>query len=368
LADGTELYVEPQTLFRTGADWWVVGSPSYRFDVAPGRDAVNVSRYEHVAVTVGNPARAMDGALAGTTGSLIAAPLEEGRWAAIFDQVDPDSLPERRFPVTFWYGEHDGTRWSLIEPLPVPPGTRLDLRQSSNLVRVGDRLAWIAYDDDRDRTPLHYYERVGGSWRHERIPDLDVELVVLKGDEQAQLWMLLAGNDPEVPGWQKTIRLYREGPPRELVSRVVAVPGAEGIIYHPAVEWGPEGIAVSWQVASPQGLRAYSRVGIRPGDSPGSIVQLDDGAEYVYSTTMPDGSLAWIVEHIDPETGREELRLLRVEGTRVVRAATAPSPFTGFFRIQAAGPDEILLVGPQMGRAPPETPVRSVILRLSTSC
>jgi hypothetical protein len=32
------------------------------------------------------------------------------------------------------------------------------------------------------------------------------------------------------------------------------------------------------------------------------------------------------------------------------------------------GPDEVLLVGPEMGLVQTETPVRSLILRLSTSC
>jgi hypothetical protein len=98
------------------------------------------------------------------------------------------------------------------------------------------------------------------------------------------------------------------------------------------------------------------------------LVELDDNALNVYSLTMPDGSLAWVAEHIDLAAQHEELRLLRLDGFRVVIAATAPSPFTGFFRAQPSGPNEVLLVGAQMGLVPTETPVRSLILRLSASC
>ena len=82
----------------------------------------------------------------------------------------------------------------------------------------------------------------------------------------------------------------------------------------------------------------------------------------------PDGTIAWLAEHEDRATRSKELRLLRLDGSRVVRAATAPSPFTGFFATAPNGADEVLLVGPQMGLVPTETPVRSLILRLSTSC
>jgi hypothetical protein len=216
--------------------------------------------------------------------------------------------------------------------------------------------------------PLHRYERVGGAWRHELLTDEHVELTVLEVDEESRLWMLLVAVDTVLPGQPKSIRLYREAPSRELVSRVAAVRASEGIIDHPSVELGPDGAAVSWAVATPDGLRAFTRTRIGPGSVPDSIVELDDHVEYVYSMTMPDGSLAWVVEHIDRATGREELRLLRLDGSRVVRVASVPSPFTGFFRVQPTGPTEVLLVGPQMGRVPTETPVRSLFLRLSTSC
>jgi hypothetical protein len=125
---------------------------------------------------------------------------------------------------------------------------------------------------------------------------------------------------------------------------------------------------VSWVVASEEWWRAFARTGIRPGAAD-SIVQLDDNALHLYDLTMPDGSLAWVADHlIDGTLENKELRLLRLDGSRVVRLAAVRNPLTGFFAAQPAGPDEVLLVGPQMGRVQTETPVRSLILRLSTSC
>ena len=127
------------------------------------------------------------------------------------------------------------------------------------------------------------------------------------------------------------------------------------------------GATVSWLVQRPEGWGAFARTNIRRGNA-GTFLTLDENARNLYTMVQPDGSIAWLAEHEDRPTRYKELRLLRFDGARVLRAASAPSPFTGFFATAPYGADEVLLVGPQMGLAPPETPVRSLILRLSTSC
>ncbi|MGE0161039.1 MAG: hypothetical protein AB7T31_16700 [Gemmatimonadales bacterium] len=369
-ADGTELYIEPQNLFALGDAWVVAGAPSYRWGVAPGRDAVRLQTDAHVAAVVARPAVPIARPRAARTGSVIATPLGDGRWAAIFDEIHPDSIPGVFSPLSWWYGEHDGTRWTLVEPLPVPPASRLLLRQSSNLVRAGDRLVWIGYDDAERASPAHMYryERGDGTWRYERMPDEFVEVAVLEYDDGAGLWMLLVGLDEELPGFQKSIRLYREGRTRELVARVTAEPGADRMISWPSMQIQDGAVHVSWVVSAREGSRAFVRSGIRSGVDPGPIVELDDNAPHLRTLTMPDGSPAWIAEHLDPVTQQKELRVLRLDGTRILRAAAVPSPFTGFFSARARDANDIVLVGPQMGRVSPETPVRSLVLRLSTSC
>jgi hypothetical protein len=367
LADGTELYVEPQNLFRLGDEWMVAGAPSYQWSVAPGRDAVSVTREAYVAVALDTPARAVPKALPdGRIGSMLATPLGNNRWAAIFDDVDPDSIHALAPPQGYWYGEHDGRRWTLVERLPTPPGSQPDLRQSSDLVRVGDRLVWIAFERGRVGTILHRYERRDGVWLHERMPDEFVEHLAIGLDAESRLWIALAGQDAGLPTHARTIRLYREGSPRELVSRVETLVGGP-MILQLFVDVRDGAATVSWVTLGADGSRAYARAGIRP-DSAGPVVLLDDSALHLYPMTMSDSSLAWIAEHQDGRTRRKELELLRLDDMRVSRVASAPSPFTGFFRAKSNGPDEVLLVGAQMGVVQTETPVRSLILRLSTSC
>jgi hypothetical protein len=366
-ADGSELYIEPQTLFQVGSEWLVAGSPSYGWSVAPGRDAVQTSRLEHVAAFLGHTARAIERPLPGPIGSMISTPLGDGRWAAIFDEVmSADSVPAANFPISYWYGEHDGSRWTLVEPLPTPPGSEISLRQSSALVNAGDRLVWISFENVRIGMELHRYERRDGAWRYERLPGEWLERVEIGYALESGLWMALVGPDADLPRFRKSIRLYREGPPLELVSRIDTLPGGP-TVPELAVDVLPDGVTVSWIVGRPGGWGAFARTDIRPGNA-GTLLALDDNARHLYSIERPDGTIAWLAEHEDRETRYKELRLLRLDGSRIVRAASAPSPFTGFFATAPHGADEVLLVGPQMGLAPPETPVRSLILRLSTSC
>ena len=298
---------------------------------------------------------------------MISTPLRKGGWAAIFDEImSADSVPPASFPISNWYGEHDGSRWTLVEPLPTPPGSELSLRQSSALVETDDRLVWISFENTRMGTALHRYERVDGVWRYERMPDEWVERVQIEYDAQSGLWMALVGQDSDLPRFPKTIRLYREGPPRELVSRIETLPGGP-LVLALTVDLLQGGATVSWLVQRPEGWGAFARTNIRQ-ESAGTLLTLDDNARNLYTLIQPDGSIAWLAEHEDRPTRYKELRLLRFDGARVLRAASAPSPFTGFFATAPYGANEVLLVGPQMGLAPPETPVRSLILRLSTSC
>ena len=82
----------------------------------------------------------------------------------------------------------------------------------------------------------------------------------------------------------------------------------------------------------------------------------------------PDGVPTWVVDHIDPITQQSELRLVRdtPEGVSITRRL--PNPYTGFFGALPLAPSEVLVVGPEFNPDPAHPTVRSLILRLSSSC
>jgi len=374
-ADSTEIYVEYEDLILVGDQALVAGAPSYRWRPVPGHTAERLSANDFAAAYVGPPARPVPKPIEGTLTSVRVTALDDGRWGAILHEVDPDSLPALDFFRGLWYGEFDGVRWTHLEALEFS-GTRLTSRISSGLVRAGERLVWVAWEslrpDPRNRVTI--YERVGSRWTHYVLPDQDrVEQIALAYQEGLGLLMLLSGYDAALPGFQKSLRLYRERPSApvsspdrwELISRVaVAEPEVRFLFAKLTVQ--PGGATVSWLAISPDASRAMARVGIS-SESPGTLVTLDEMASVVSPAAMPDGTVLWIVEHrLLGVVG--ELRLLGFEDGQVTQLTSLPSPFTAGLAVRAVAPNEVLVVGPEMDSDSIGVPVRSLLLRLSTSC
>ena len=374
LEDGTEVYVEHEQVILVGDDPLLAGAPSYHWNPRPGRHAERVSSNVIAAAYIGEPVRTVANPLPGTLGSVRVAALDDRRWAAILLLVDPDSLPAIDMVRGLLYGEHDGERWTALEPMEFP-GERLTSRLATRLVRAGDRLVWLASEPTLSSASVHVYERVDGAWTRYVLPDEDrVEQLALAYLEGSGLWMLLSGYDAGLPGFQKSLRLFRERPGGnstssdrwELVSRVtIAEPGVN--LRRASLTVQSTGVTVSWMAVGRGSSTAMARVGIGP-DAPGTIVTLDEGSFSSRPAAMPDGSVVWLVDRYETGAPVAELRLLGVANGRVVRLAAIPSPFTGSFTVLSTNNSEVLVVGAEMGSDSTDVPVRSLILRLSTSC
>ena len=374
LSDGTEVYVEHEQVISMGGDPLLAGSPSYHWNPRPGGTADRLSSDLIVAAYLGEPARTVAKPISGTLGSVRVAALDDDRWAAILLDVDPDSLPAIEMVRGLWYGEHDGERWTVLEPMEFP-GERMVSRLGTRLVGAGDRLVWLAMEPTLGRANVHVYERIDGAWTRYVLPGEDrVEQLGLAYLEGSGLWMLISGYDAGLPGFQKSLRLFREragggsasSDRWELVSRVtVAEPGVRLLWASLAVQ--STGVSVSWTAVRQGGSTAMARVGIGP-DTPGTLLTLDEGAYSARPAAMPDGSIVWLVDRFETGAPVPQLRLLGVANGRVVRLAAFPSPFTGSFTVRPVAASEVLVVGAEMGSDSTDVPVRSLILRLSTSC
>jgi hypothetical protein len=375
-ADGTEMYIEYEDLIFVGDEALVAGAPSYHWRPVPGRLAERLSSNEFVAAYLGPPARPVTRPIEGALTSVRVAALDDRRWGAILHEVDPDSLPAIELFRGLWYGEFDGERWTHLESMEYP-GTRLTSRISSGLVRAGERLVWLAFEPVREqvRTRVHVYERVAGTWSHYVLPNQDrVEQAALAYLDGSGLWMLLSGYDAGLPGFQKSLRLYREHPSAaatsperwELVSRV-AVAEPEVTLRTARLALQPNRASVSWMAVGGGASRAMARFDIG-ADSPGIVVTLDEFATFARPASMPDGTVVWIVDHWQSPGIAPEFRLLGIHNGQATRLASFPSPFTAALAVSALAPEEVLVVGPEMSSDSIGVPVRSLILRLSTSC
>jgi hypothetical protein len=293
--------------------------------------------------------------------------LGDTRWGAIFSELDPDSVREAEAVVGLAYAEFDGHRWSTLQEVPRPAGGKLLVTSSSRLVRAGDRLAWAVVEDAPARSPqLVYYEHTEAGWQMRAPPAALADVAALTYTEGTGLLLALFGEDPDLPGWQQSLRVYRRGASWELVSRVTVAERGTKVLYPGIAMHGPS-MSVGWIALGPEGSTARARVGIAPGRD-GTDVVLDESADQL--VTLQSGpEPEWIVGHRNLLTGSRELRFLRVDSAgSVERIASVPNPYTGFFSALATGVGEALVVGPEFDPDPARPTVRSLIVRLSDTC
>jgi hypothetical protein len=371
VGDGVFAYVEPENLLRIGPDFLVVGTPTYTW--APGTDAdsLPLTIEEHLAARFAFDGRAtlIESPLDAPIGDVRAVSLGGERWAVLFDEEasrDPNTSGRS---LALWYAEHDGTRWTTLESVPYPPDTEVRAHSSSQLVRVGDDVAWVVpVDLEGGRYQLHAYRRTRDGWTTEVVSDDAVEVSALAYDAGSGLWLAQFSEDPAFPQWQQSLRLFRRGETWELVRRVVVMP--EGWkVRDPGVTIFPTGVTVSWRVESREDAGAYAMVDVTP-EGGGTLVALDPAVWQVSPLSPPDDRPAWVVRHLMADSPEVELRLLRAgpnHASAELVAATPPGHPAGLAAL-AITPSEALIVGPQVGTDPAYQYLRSLIIRLSPSC
>lgn len=369
LGEGVFPYIEPEDLLRIGSDFLVVGTPSYTWAPGTEGDSLPLTTEAHIAArfTLGGRAVLIEKPIADHIGGVRALPLGGDRWGILFDQVVPGSSTQVTRSFGLWYAEHDGARWSVLEAVPFPDQGRLDFFSSSEMVRVEGDLVWVVpVRQTAGQTELLQYERRSDGWHSEVISGDIVEVATLAYEPGSGLWLAHFSEDPGLPEWQQSLRLYRRGAGWELVRRVAVMPVGAKVV-DPSIAIFPDGVTVSWRVESGVDDGAYAMVGIG-ADGGGTTLRLDPRVLQVMSLRPPDGRPAWIVQHHD-DSGSVELRLLRRRPPfEADVVASTSSPYSAFLASLALAPSEALIVGPQVSSDPADPYVRSLILRLSPSC
>jgi hypothetical protein len=363
LPDGQHAYVEPVNLMRVGESFVVAGSPTYTWAVGGAR-VVQTSAGAHIAAYLDEEApRMVENPIDGRVGVVRTVPLDDRRWGALFTETDSREDWANGNVIALWYAEYDGEAWSNPEVVPLPADTslRLGFFNSSQLVRFEGGLSWVAADL---RSATYRYERLDGRWSTEVAETHGGEATAMAADASG-LWLAVSGLDPAISEPRKSIRLFRWRDAWELVHRF---PTGETYseIRKPKLTAVAEGLSLTWREEAPGGrTTARARVGITV-DDPGAALLLDDDPLRAEPVALPDGSMAWAVEHPNPIS--IELRLVREQGGEARRVATYFYPYTGWYAAVAAGPDEVLVTGSEFDPDPARPTVRSLTLRLNLSC
>jgi hypothetical protein len=368
--DGVFAYIEPENLFRVGSGFLVTGTPSYTWKPGTDADSLPLTADQHLAARFSLDGRAtlIEQPIDAPIGDVRAVSLGGERWAVLFDEEASRDPSEWTRSEALWYAEHDGTRWTTVESVPYPPDTRVRAHSSTEVVRMGDDLAWVVpVDLEGGRYQLLEYRRTADGWTTAVVSDDAVEVSALAYDPDAGLWLAQFSEDPGLPGWQQSLRLYRHAETWELVRRIAVMP-EDWKVRDPGITIFPTGVTVSWRVESREDVGAYAMVDVTPGGG-GALVALDSAAWQVEPLSPPDDRPAWVVRHLAEDPPGVELRLLRArpDGSAELVAAAPPGHPAGLASL-ALAPNEALVVGPQVGTDPAYRYLRSLIIRLSPSC
>jgi len=293
-----------------------------------------------------------------------AVDLGNGRWGILFGETTARSRKENTDTiVAIWYGEYDGTRWSLLERLP-QPAADLRLAVSSSLSLVRGELVWAV--SRRGSAPaLLLFRRANGQWTSEEaIKDMVSQAEPLLSSAGV---LNLAVVEPDPSLARDANSLLLRTPPGWRIARVLQR-GGEGRVFklHRRQTPGPDVLA--WATpARGDGSDIRARIGYASDPHAFTVTVASSVSGYsgnVAPAWVHGIGAVWTVQHDAPD-GTSTIRLISVgENGLVSTIGSIPSPYFAHFRPTGYG-HRLLLSGPVAGE---EAYVASLLVRLEARC
>jgi hypothetical protein len=358
LANDDEIYVAPETFAANpNGDILLAGTPNYIF----------ARRDDGTGVLMGRDS--LFGAIITAAGgvSAIPPPLDprlvtgvralartDGSWSLVFGERaharhDHARTSDERI-VALWHGVIEGTHWSSLEKLAIPPDVVLSTAgvSFSPLRQHDDRLAWaVGARLSSGVEGVLVLERQGGRWSSRTVNTRSAVLGGLTYSDSGTLLLAVIAADTAIaPGESDRNSLFvwsSDGDGWRRVRRLVHG-GADGAVLSSSLDrWGSIPIS-TWVAEAGDGYQLRTVVDVVDGEHVTTIAE-DLTQFYTYSSTAPaNGSYLWVTLHGHPPEP-QRLRFHRVTSAGAMQVAETESPVLNGFRITSGEREEILLTG-----------------------
>jgi hypothetical protein len=351
---GRRLYVHPLVLeTNSRGDALIAGELNYLFEPASSgwKRAAPDSVFGAVIPRSGRarivpspiPSRLLSG--------IRAIARDDDTWAVVFGETHPYAGAFRPDTITrLWFGIFDGTRWTSLERLPLPPAGTIRSQIMTRIVRYGDTLGFamrIRSADQQRHVIVFEHGRAG--WSYEIVQTQVGSYLALAHSDTLGLVLAAVQPDLTLRRDRNSLLLWNRGTTWKRLR--TAAPSSSGDVHHPSMTISPGGAVMSWLVAVPGAggvtFEARAMVG-RPQERSEPVLRLDSSVAQFrepYSAVLRRDLRIWVLDHVEPETSGSEIRFIRDDGGSASVLGRLPNPFVTPWVGATPSDSTILLVG-----------------------
>lgn len=364
-----EIYVEPVVVLPSGNSILFAGTPNYLWEpgvAGTARGFVQDSVFGAVlgpdghASTVPAP---IDPRLVSDPRAL---PVAGGGWSVVFAELkSPVDRSTRDTIVAYWYGALDGSTWTSLERLPLPPEGQMDPGTASALVQRGDTMAFAVSIRTSNGSDIAIFERLRGEWSLEIVPTRRAVTPRLTFSESVGMLLFVLGPDTTLRFDRNSAFIHARQPGWRPLRKLIQ--GHPEPIYDPVFSGSSRGPVLTWWVLTP-GSGKHARAAFGPVEAGiTTVIELDSPINHIATAQRLNGPPVWVSERIGAR-GDRELRFIMDSAGVAVVAARSPTPYTGYFAATGIGASDILVAGPLLRPEQPNPSLVTLLIRARVEC
>lgn len=375
LDNGRQIYVEPQTVVRSGSRLLVAGFPSYVWG-GPGNSVKKSSNTLFgMIVSEDGKAKTIPSPLGeGHLSDARAVDAPNGQWAAIFADVAPDThFGQHGGPHfnQYWFGITDGSRWMTLEKLPTIHG-KVVSGLASKLVRTRDGYSFaVPVELDRvngqRQMAAAVYSRGSSGWKAQQKVFRYVLYVALDTTEAGNLMLGVVRSDEVFNRINNELGLFtfaNSDSSWHEIRRLTT--GPSNRLFYPGIAWSGHSLNAFWlQEGDTPGIRqAVAALDIEGNGDPHFAMISADALQVapVSGSSRP----AWIALERRDSASRRIIFASAGDANLSSRFAI-PDPFLGYLGAAAFG-KKLLIVGPRFSKDGKSPVVSSHLIAAEVNC